>query len=86
METGHSQRTWAMRTGDEAWAEATSKTLGYCLWLVVWATLSFLLFLTGLMLVQWGSQDIEAGAGAIALGIPLAAWGLVVTVYSVVAV
>ena len=75
-----------MRTGDEAWAEATSKTLGYCLWLVVWATLSFLLFLTGLMLVQWGSQDIEAGAGAIALGIPLAAWGLVVTVYSVVAV
>lgn len=55
METGHSQRTWAMRTGDEAWAEATSKTLGYCLWLVVWATLSFLLFLTGLMLVQWGS-------------------------------
>ena len=53
---------------------------------VVWATLSFLLFLTGLMLVQWGSQDIEAGAGAIALGIPLAAWGLVLTVYSVVAV
>ena len=75
-----------MRTGDEAGAETASRALGYSLWLVVWATLSFLLFLTGLMLVQWGSQDIEAGAGAIALGIPLAAWGLVLTVYSGVAV
>ena len=86
MESGQSYGRWAIRTDERAWAEFTSKALGYCLWLVVWATLSFLLFLTGLMLVQWGSQDVAGRAGAIALGVPLAAWGLVLTVYSGVAV
>ena len=86
MATGYSHRRWAEQARELACGEATSRALGYCLWLVVWATLSFLLFLTGLMLIQWGSYDVDSGAGAIALGIPLAAWGLVLTVYSGVAV
>jgi hypothetical protein len=45
-----------------------------------------LLFLAGLMLIQWGAQDVENRGEGIALGIPLAAWGLVLTVFTGVAV
>ena len=55
--------------------QSFSTVSSYCAWLVIWCFMSYLILSSGVILIPWGLQNVEAREPTLALGLALTVWG-----------
>ena len=56
--------------------DSFSTVSSYCAWLVIWCFMSYLLLSSGIILIPWGLENVEAREPSLALGLySLTVWG-----------
>ena len=69
-----------------AWGEAFRRASNYVVRLIMWAFLSEILLIAGVLFLSWGLEDLEARKAAFAAGIGLLGWGVALLTVTGIAV